>query len=162
MQYCSWEPRRQWNSSDKKSMQQVAESNIRVDNGTVAMETTHVWTPQTPVLTIIAQCTVHTLKAITSLFSSIHMVWKLPLGITLQLCLPYSQATTMVFWYGRFQRRSTFKSATNSTLKTRRLSLLLPPTGYPSDGLPETHCLPWWTSTSSHTARCSAKLKTFF
>ena len=77
----------QHNIFDKKSKQQFVESNIRVDNGTVAMETTHVWTPQTPVLTIIAQCTVHTLTAITSLFSSIHMVWKLPLGITLQLCL---------------------------------------------------------------------------
>ena len=116
----------------------------------------------TPVLIIIAQCTAHTLTAITSLFSSTHMVWTLPLGITLQLCLPYSQATTMVYWLGRFQRRFTFRFVTNLTLKIHGLSPLHLPTGSPSDGLPETHYLPWWSSTSSHTARCPAKLKPFF
>ena len=70
---------------------------VRVDNGTVALETTQAWTPQTPVLIIIAQCIVRTLTAITSSFNSTHMVWTLPLGITLQLCLPYSQTTTMVY-----------------------------------------------------------------
>ena len=37
-----------------------------------------------------------------------------------------------------------------------------PPRRHPFEGLPENHILPWPTSTSSHTARCSAKLKTFF
>ena len=32
---------------------------------------------------------------------------------------------------------------------------------YPFEGLREKHYLPWWISTSSQTARCSAKLKTF-
>ena len=85
------------NNFDKKSKQQFVESNIRVDNGTVALQTTHVWTPQTPVLTIIAQCTAHTLTATTSLFNSTRMVWALLLGITLQLCSLYSPVTTMVY-----------------------------------------------------------------
>ena len=49
----------------------VVESNIRLDNGAVALETTQAWTPQTPVLIKIALCTSHILMAITSSFSSI-------------------------------------------------------------------------------------------
>ena len=41
--------------------------------------------PKTPVPIIIAQCTEHTLTAITSLFSSTHMIWTRLLEITLQL-----------------------------------------------------------------------------
>ena len=54
----------------------------------------------------------------------------------------FSLATMMVYWHGRFRRRFTFQSATNSTPKIRGLSPLHPPRGYPSDGLPENHFLP--------------------
>ena len=122
------------------------------------------WTmlPNTPVLIIIAQCTAHTLTAISSLFSFTHMVWTLLLEITLQLCSPYSPATTMVYGRGRSQKRCNSQFAINSTPRIRGLLPSHPLRKYPFEGLHENPYLPWWTSISSHTARCSAKLKTFF
>ena len=113
-------------------------------------------------ITIDWTVTAHTLTAITSLFSSTHMVWTLPLETTLQLCSPYSPATTMVYWHGRSPKRFSSQSAINSTPRIRGLLPSHPPRRYPFVGQPENHYLPWWTSTSSRTARCSAKLETFF
>ena len=118
--------------------------------------------PRTPALIITVLCTVHTLMATTSLFSSTLMVWTLPLEITLQLCSLYSLATMMVYWHGRSPKRSISQFAINSTPRTSGLLPSHPPRRHPFEGLPENHILPWRTSTSSHTARCSAKLKTFF
>ena len=117
---------------------------------------------KTPVLIIKVQCNAHTLTAITFLFSSTHMVWNLPLEITLQLCSPYSPATTMVHWRGRSQKQTNSQFAINSNPRIRGLLPSHPLRRYPFEGLHENHYLPWWTSISSHTARCSATLKTFF
>ena len=116
----------------------------------------------TPVLIIIARCTVDTLMAKTFLFSSTHMVWTLPLEITPQSCSPYSPAITMVYWHGLFPERITFQSVINSTPRISGLSPSHPPRIYPFEGPRENHALPGRTSTSSHTARRSLKLKTFF
>ena len=75
-----------WKLTSLKLVFDTAKSSARLDN-----------VPKTPVLIIVAQCIVRTLTVITSSFNSTHMVWTLQLGITLQLCLPYSQATTMVY-----------------------------------------------------------------
>ena len=50
----------------------------------------------------------------------------------------------------------------NMTPRKSGLSLSHHLRRYPFEGLRENHVLPRWTSTSSHTRRCSAKLKTFF
>ena len=61
-----------------------------------------------PVLIMTVLYTAHTLMAITSLFSSIHMAGTLLQEITLQLCLPTSPATTMGYWHGRSKNDPTF------------------------------------------------------
>ena len=53
--------------------------------------------PANPFQPLVALCTAHTLMAITSVFSSTHMVWTPPLEKTPQLCSPYSLATKMVY-----------------------------------------------------------------
>ena len=118
--------------------------------------------PKTPVLDIIARCTAHTLMGFTFLFNSTHTFWTLPLAITPRLCSLYSPATTMVYWHGHSPKLLTFQCAINSTPRISGLSPSHPPRRYAFEGLLENHVQPWRTSTSSHTARCSAKLKTLF
>ena len=73
-----------WKLTSFKLVFDTAKSSARLDNAS-----------KDPSFIIIAQCTAHTLTAITSLFSSIHIVWKLPVEITLQLCSLCSLATMM-------------------------------------------------------------------
>ena len=118
--------------------------------------------PKTPVLIIIDRCAAHTHNGFTFLFNSTHTVWTLPPAITPYLCSLFSPATTMVYWHGHSPKLFTFQCAINSTPRISGLSPSHPPRRYPFEGLLENHVQPWRTSTSSHTARCSAKLKTFF
>ena len=107
-----------------------------------------------PVLIIIAMCTAHTLMAITSSFSSTHMVWTLLLEITPQSCSVDSLAIRMDYWHGSSLKRLIFQFAINLTPKISGLWPSHHPRRYPFEGLPENHVLPWRTSISSHTSWC--------
>ena len=81
-------------------------------------------------------------------------------GTTPQLWSPCSPAFTMVNWHGHFLKRFISQVAIILNPKISGLLLSYPQRKYTFEGLPETFVLPWRTSTSSHTAKCSAKLKT--
>ena len=93
--------------------------------------------PKTPVFKIIALCTAHTPMAISSLFSSTHMVRTLPLEITLQLCSPYSPGSTMGYWHGHSLERFIFQFEINSTPRISGLSYSHPARRCLSEGLLE-------------------------